>query len=270
MPGAGALDESPCRYGSSKLLCRGPRRALDRPYVAFLGGSETYGKFVQHPFAALVEDATGKPCVNLGSANAGLDAFVHDVELMRIATGADMKVVQVLSAQNLSNRFYRVHPRRNDRFLAASPVMASIYNEVDFTEFHFNKHLLCSLHLLSPNRFDVIRAELQQAWLSRMRLLLQSLGANTVLLWLRYQEDQHQDVHARLGPKPHLVNQSMLESLRSEVRAIVEIPVKPAYQAGELGEMLIGPMQVPAAKQMIGPGGHHDIATRLMGELDLT
>lgn len=27
-----------CRYGASRLLVRGPKRALDQPYVAFLGG----------------------------------------------------------------------------------------------------------------------------------------------------------------------------------------------------------------------------------------
>ena len=40
--GAGALDYLPCRYGTSKLLFRGPRRPLKEPYIAFLSGTETY------------------------------------------------------------------------------------------------------------------------------------------------------------------------------------------------------------------------------------
>lgn len=267
LPGAAALDEQPCRYGSSKLLCRGPQKPLDAPYVAFLGGSETYGKFVQHPFSALIEDALAKPCVNLGSVNAGLDAFVHDPEMLRIASGADLTVVQVLGAQNLSNRFYRVHPRRNDRFLEPSAMMSSIYGEVDFTEFHFNKHLLCTLHNLSEDRFGVIREELQEAWLGRMRLLLQALGPRTVLLWLRYRQDRQQEAQVRLGPKPHLVTRSMIDALRPSVQSVVEVPIKPARQSGELGDMIVGPMQMPAAGHMIGPGGHQEIASRLLAEL---
>ncbi len=36
-----------------------------------------------------------------------------------------------MGAQNLSNRFYAVHPRRNDRFLRASTLMKTIFREVD-------------------------------------------------------------------------------------------------------------------------------------------
>ena len=65
-PGAGALDYFPCRYGTSRLLFRGPRRMLDRPYVALLGGTETYGKYVPQPYPALIEAETGLRMVNLG------------------------------------------------------------------------------------------------------------------------------------------------------------------------------------------------------------
>lgn len=35
--GAG-LTYAPCRYGMSRILFRGPKRRLDTPYVAFVGG----------------------------------------------------------------------------------------------------------------------------------------------------------------------------------------------------------------------------------------
>ena len=41
--GPAPLDYLPCRYGTSKLMFRGPRRRLEAPYIAFLGGPETYG-----------------------------------------------------------------------------------------------------------------------------------------------------------------------------------------------------------------------------------
>ena len=44
-----------CRYGASRLLVRGPKRALDQPYVAFLGGAETFAKETARPFPAVLE-----------------------------------------------------------------------------------------------------------------------------------------------------------------------------------------------------------------------
>jgi hypothetical protein len=76
--GVGALDYLPCRYRRSKLLFRGPRRRLERDYVAFIGGTETYGKFIEHPFPDLIEQATGLACANFGFPNAGEDVFAYD------------------------------------------------------------------------------------------------------------------------------------------------------------------------------------------------
>lgn len=263
LPGAGAPEDVVCRYGTSKLMCRGPRKELDDPYIAFLGASETFGKFVKQPFVALTERGLQHDCVNLGCVNAGLDAFVQDPEVLRIAAGARLAVIQVMGAQNLSNRFYRVHPRRNDRFLVASPLLASIYREVDFTEFHFNKHLLGTLQKVSPDRFSVVRQELQQVWLGRMRLLLAALPRKPLMLWLRYSSGSP----SVLGEEPLLVDRAMLDSLRPDVQSIVELPVTATGETDELGLMQYGPMQAPAAAHMIGPRTHRQIADKLTQEI---
>ena len=103
-PGDGALDYFPCRYGMSKLLFRGPHRELDGPFCAVLGGTETYGKFVADPYPALVEQMTGLRMVNLGCINAGPDVFLNEPAVIEIAALARATVVQVLGAQNLTNR----------------------------------------------------------------------------------------------------------------------------------------------------------------------
>ena len=66
------------------------------------------------------------------------------------ANGRPLTVVQVMGANYLSNRFYSVHPRRNDRFLRASTVMQAIFNDVDFSDFTFTRHMLGALYELSP------------------------------------------------------------------------------------------------------------------------
>ena len=118
-PGDGALDYFPCRYGKSKLMFRGPRRRLEAPYVAVLGGTETYGKYTPRPYAELAEEYSGAKVVNLGAVNAGTDVYVSDQTVMEACAGASATVLQLGGAQNMSNRFYAVHPRRNDRFLRA-------------------------------------------------------------------------------------------------------------------------------------------------------
>jgi len=261
LSGAGALDYLPCRYGTSKLLFRGPRRRLNDPYLAFLGGTETYGKFVTQPFPAVVERETGRDCVNLGCLNAGLDSFVHDTEILRIASGAELTVLQVLGAQNLSNRFFRVHPRRNDRFLQASPLLSAIYRDVDFTEFSFNKHMLGHLHMLSPERFETVRDELRQAWAARMRLLLNAVSSGVVLLWV---QTEQAGAEAALGPDPALITREMIDALRDSVLEVVEVGIGKSGRAKDMVGMIYGQMDAPAAMQLPGPGAHELIAGRVV------
>ncbi|MEO0391289.1 MAG: DUF6473 family protein, partial [Pseudomonadota bacterium] len=223
------LDYFPCRYGASKVLFRGPRKSLSAPYVAFLGGSDTYGKFIEHPFPDLVERALGVPCVNLGCVNAGVDVFGQDPHIPDIAAQSRVTVVQVLNAQNMSNRLYTVHPRRNDRFLRPSSLLQTIYREVDFAEFSFNKHMLIRLHDISAERFETVLAELRQAWLSRMQLLLRRIGGRIVLLWL---SDRRPDAPADLlANDPWFIGRAQLDALRADVSDLVEVIPSAAAQA---------------------------------------
>ena len=260
LTGASALSDEPCRYGKSKLLVRGPRRDLNAPYLAFMGGTEVYGRFVARPFVSRLEETLGRPCVNLGSINAGLDSFVRDDDLKQVARGADLTVLQVLGAQNISNRLYRVHPRRNDRFLQASDALCSLYSEVDFTEFHFNKHLLTGLEACSTDRFGAVGAELEAAWVARMSLMIDDLDGRVVLLWLRYELDKGAEGSSPLGPEPPLVDSTMIDALRPRVQAVIELPVQTAAVANDVDGMVLGEMDLPAAGHMIGPMEHMRIA----------
>ncbi|WP_425046613.1 DUF6473 family protein [Primorskyibacter sp. S87] len=263
--GAVAPEQEYCAYGNSKLRFRGPKRSLTQPYVAFVGGTETYGKFVERPFVDLVETELGQVCINLGSVDSGLDTFVQEAELLRIAQGAELVVLQIPAAQNLSNRLYRVHPRRNDRFLAASPSLKAIYPEVDFTEFHFNKHMLGALRSVSDERFQAVREELRAAWVSRMRLLLRTIDNRTVLLWLKYQDDLNGT--GALGADPLLVQEGMLEELKFDACKLIRFSVRAAGESGDLSKMVFGPMQAPAASHIIGPATHAVVADTLVQEL---
>lgn len=258
------LNYNQCRYGQSKLLFRGPRRSLKKDYISFIGGSETYGKFVEKPFVELIEDAKGIPCANFSAVNAGVDAFVHDPSLMGLCSRSQATVIQVMGAQNMSNRFYTVHARRNDRFLKASTLLKSIYRDVDFTEFSFTRHMLKTLKAISPQRFAAIEMELRSAWLARMDLMLRQIDGRRILLWLREPQPEIFS-NADLGPEPLFLDAPLVGRLERMVDEIVEVDI--AAERGKLDGMLYSAMELPAAQEMIGPSAHVKIADRLLKAL---
>lgn len=264
--GESGLTYAPCRYGMSRILFRGPRRKLDGKYIAFIGGTDTYGKFIEHPYPMLIESELGRKCVNLGVVNAGVDVFANDPTVQAACSDADITVIQITGAQNLSNRFYKVHPRRNDRFLAASTVMKALFNDVDFADYSFTRHLLGAIYTRSPQRFEIMRAELQEAWLARMRSLLEHIGSRVVLLWLSEMPLTDDPWNARPNPfkaDPLFVTRSMVESLRPKVLDIVEAtPSAEAKKRGTEG-MIFPLLHREAADEMLGVAVHEEAAQRI-------
>lgn len=265
--GEGALDYLPCRYGKSKLLFRGPRRKLEGEYALFLGGTETYGKFIEQPFPALVERQLGLPCVNFGWLNAGVDVFLNDSTVVEAAQAARVTVIQVMGAQNMSNRFYAVHPRRNDRFLKASTLMKQVFRKVDFTEFHFTRHMLSTLSRLSPERYAMVVDELRAAWLARMEQLLAKVSGKTVLLWLADHSPDDARPEDGLGADPLFVDREMIERIRPLVTEVVEVSASPKALALGTDGMVFSQMEAPAASEMLGPLVHAEAAALLTDPL---
>jgi len=261
--GEGALDYFPCRYGTSKLLFRGPRRKLEGDYVAVIGGTETYGKFVEQPFPAIVEEGLGMPVVNFGYVNAGLDVFLQEPVVLDACAGSRVTVIQLIGAQNMSNRFYAVHPRRNDRFLRASTLMKTVFREVDFTEFHFTRHMLSQMKAQFPDKFAILENELKTAWVARMKTMLQKFEGPTVLLWLG---DHHPPGRApdSLGLDPLMVDEEMVAEIRPFATQLVRVnPTHGARIQGTAG-MRFAPLDEPAAAEMPGPAVHSEIADALL------
>lgn len=259
--GGASPDYLPCRYGNSRLVFRGPRRRLTGDYVAFFGSTETYGKFIERPFPDLTEEQLGLTCVNFGCVNAGIDAFVQDTEMMDAANNARATVVQVMGAQNMSNRLYTVHPRRNDRFVDASTMLKAIYREVDFTEFHFTRHMLTRLQHIGPDRFEMVRDELKQAWIARMNLLLQRVTSPIILMWFADHEPPLAD--DRSFDDPLFVDVEMIESLRPRVADVIAPKISAAALSQGTHGMMFDPLEVNAARELLGPAAHMEAADAL-------
>lgn len=243
-------------------MFRGPKRKAEGDYIAFLGGAETFGKFVARPFPRIVEEQTGQPALNLGMAHAGPDAYLADDTLLRIASGARAVVLQVPGAHNITNRFYAVHPRRNDRFLKASDLMKTVFGGVDFAEIAFTRHLLAHLRMTSPDRFAMLVDELRSAWAARMIQLVQKIDAPVILTWFAAQAPGQGDDD--LDRDPLLVTADMLEALRPHVADIVICtPGAEALAEGRNG-LIFEPTDAAAAARALPSAAHGDLAQKLV------
>lgn len=263
-PGDGALDYLPCRYGLSKLVFRGPHRAPAGAYCVALGGTETYGKFVAEPYPTLLDYELDMPVLNLGCVNAGPDAYLQDPAILEIASRARVAVVQVMGAQNLSNRYYGVHPRRNDRFLSASPLLRAMFREVDFTEFHFTRHMLQTLQAIDANRFDIVAEELRASWVRRMRQVLAGVNTHKVLVWMSDRAPPPPGSPTDLRHDPILVDAEMIAALKPHASAYVECVSSAAARAEGTRGMAFDPDEAQAARELPGPAVHRDVVRALL------
>lgn len=129
----------------------------------------------------------------------GVDLHLADPALAGRARWAVAFALVLPPLGNLSNAFYRVHPRRNDRFLTARAPLKALFPEVDFAAFAFTGHALGSLAAVCPERFTLVRRGLVEAWVPRMRLLLEILPPRGVLIDLPAPDWLRRPVTAREG-----------------------------------------------------------------------
>lgn len=114
----------------------------------------------------------------------GVDSRLNDSVLIDRAGLAHAFVMLLPPLGNQGNPLYSVHPRRNDRFLAARAMLKALFPEIDFTEFDFTGHMLGTLAATCPERFSETRRILRQSWIDKMASLLAELPERGVLLHL--------------------------------------------------------------------------------------
>jgi hypothetical protein len=262
----GILDYYPYRLGRSRLMFRGPRPRIDGAYATVLGGSDAYGKFVADPFPSLLEARLGIPVINFGCMHAGVSAFSDEDAVLAACAEAEVTVIQIMGAANMSNRLYSVHPRRNDRFLKASPALRGFYPQVDFTEYNFTRHLLSALESHDTAAFAAVREELREAWLGRMRLLIRRIGGRVVLLWMAHRRPEDGDALPS-GGDPLFVDREMIDALAGEVADTVEVVASPTAREEGLDHKIYAPIEALAAQEVPGPLFHAEVAETLARRL---
>ncbi|WP_216665536.1 DUF6473 family protein [Pseudoruegeria sp. HB172150] len=264
---ARALDYAPCQYGTSRLLFRGPQRKAAGDYITCIGNTETFGRFISEPYPELLERSLGTPCINLGCRDAGLDAFLANPSLIDIAAGSRVTVIQVMGAISMSNRFYTVDPRRNDYFIRAGRKLKDIYPEVDFREFERTEHMLTALARTCPKRLQLVRRELQTAWVARMRALVGQIPGPVVLLWMSDHAPYSRQDGGTICHEPLFVDRAMLNAVCETGAQLIEVVATQAEIDAGLPDMIYGQFEAEAACEMLGPVVHRRVARVLCDAL---
>ncbi len=261
--GGRTLDYFPCRYDGSNLIFRGPLRPLADRYVAILGGTETFGRFMEEPFSETLELLSGRQTVNLGCVNAGLDAFVADAGVLDICRGAEVTVIQLPGAATQSNAFYKVHPRRNDRFITARQDLLDLFPNVDFSEIHFVGHLLATLQSDSQSGFEKVLRELRAEWIRKMNTLLCGIGGRVILVWMADSKPEAAVCHCPDRRAPDHVNREMLAAVTPRGVDLLEVVATEEEIEAGLERMIFDIHEEPAASRLLGPVVHQEVARQL-------
>lgn len=272
-PGHRSLDYQACRYGGAKIAFRGPHKRLKGNYVTFLGGTETFGPFVAAPYPDLIELRTGLTCVNLACRKGGLDAYLSTPSLIDLCSMGAVTVIEATGAQNMSNRFYSVDPRRNNRFVRASKLMKSIFFDIDFSKVETTEQLLKTICRDAQDRLPLFRQEIQSAWVARMRTLIRAIDGPTILLWAAGHAPFSKSAGGTIAREPMFVDRAMLDAVTQDAEHIVEVVIAAGELTAGFESMLTAPHDIEAAAETLGPVAHRRIAAAiapvLMAMLDV-
>ncbi len=223
-PDRAFIDYQVYKWGQLDQIYRGPQPDLSRPYVACIGAAQTFGRYAKRPFPAILGDKLGMTVANLGTGGAGPGFFLRDPVALEAASGAEVCVVQVMSARSISNRLFKVKPKRNARIMAVSKALEDLFPHVDFDTFTYAHNMLNQISEADPEQFVEVEAELKKAWVARTRSLLQAITTRKVLFWFseRTPDDTTQHREGQMMLKyPQFITQAMIDAVRPDVDEVV-------------------------------------------------
>ncbi|MFM1873508.1 MAG: hypothetical protein RL398_2930 [Planctomycetota bacterium] len=160
---------------------RGPAPDLSRPYAAFIGGAQTFGRFVARPFAQAVADELGMQCLNLGIGGAG-PRFALQPPVLELLNGAAIVVVQFFSGRSASCTLFDNgrQGRNSGKYLPTGKHMS--YEQ-------FFKNLLARAE---PALVERIVRETREDYAHSMREVAAAIKAPKVALWISRRRPEYE------------------------------------------------------------------------------
>ncbi|MEO1549307.1 MAG: DUF6473 family protein [Pseudomonadota bacterium] len=252
------------RFGRSQTLFRGSAPDLSQPFVAVIGGAETYGPYVDLPYPALLDQELPLQVLNLGCQGGGPSFVLRDPILLEACNRAEAVVLSVSHAWAVTNRLFTVGHTQNTALHEVSEQLAVMFPDVDLDPFEHVRPMLHALAQSNPENFQVLQIELREAWLARMRDLVERIEAPVVLFAMG--DDQMEvggfDANIpRIGPE--LITPAMLSRLSTYVASVVIYPADKLDQCLDGSDRLAEGEDVKRAVLFPGETMHVAAAERL-------
>lgn len=195
---------------------RGPAVDTRRPYLAFVGAAQTFGRFASEPFPTLLGRRLDIPVVNLGVGGSGPRHFNAPGYLPHL-NGAEAVVIQALSGRSSSNSLFDNSASgglRGHTAFSKEPMRAE-----DF--------LARVAQAESHETLKRIVAETRDDYTGQFIDLIRKISVPRILLWFstrapNYREDYRRPPHSILGSFPHLVNNRMIAEIAALCDEYVE------------------------------------------------
>jgi LPS sulfotransferase NodH len=195
---------------------RGPAIDLDKPYLAFLGAAQTFGRFAHEPFPSILAERLGLGALNLGVGGAGPRHF-DKPRYLKLINRAEAVVVQVMSGRSASSSLF--DNSGGGRLTGSTPLADAPVRAEEF--------LKRAADTLSAKEFARVIEEMRADYVASFIALLQKIASPRILLWLSkrtpdYREDYANAPQGVLGDFPQLVNAAMVAEIAARCDAYVE------------------------------------------------
>ena len=249
------------RLGNLKQYFRGPKPDMSAPFITMLGGGETFGRFVQRPFAELVGDELPLGTVNLGLNGVGPTFYLRDTVLLDTCTRSKLCVMSVPHGYGVSNRLYSVLEHSNNQLKGVSETLLTLYPNINFQSFSSIQSMLQALYKENAANFKVVTIELRRAWVARMRELIETIAAPVILVWFsdkKPEEARFDGVFKGTGPQ--MVDRVMLDRLQGYPETYLEYVASKDCVNQDCSDRVFNEGELSVARQYPGGDMHRQLA----------
>lgn len=188
---------------------RGPRPDLESEnLICFLGAAQTFGRFVDRPFATQVGEFLERPVLNLGFSGAGPETYLKSNYLMSYVKRADTVVVQCMSGRSVTAGVFEAQGNGGVLKFADGPRAGEIHMATPAYRM-----------LREEQGEDAFRAQVaavQEKWVELYREMSGAIRGRKLLLWISARRPGRNVKldKSPLGIFPHLVTAEMVEEVR--------------------------------------------------------
>jgi MoaA/NifB/PqqE/SkfB family radical SAM enzyme len=239
-----------------------PGGKIPKDFVSCIGAAQTFGRFVEHPYPALLQQKIAElPVLNLGLPGAGPAAYLLSPSIIELVNNGNSAIIQIFSGRSASNRHFKSSGFSNGKRISDGADISALNA---FIEIYQNYTL---------DQIKDIVEETTVNWLADFKVLLEQIRVPKILLWFSVKAPpQTHNLESReslLGSFPHLVTQELLTDLTPYAQKYVEvitkrgIPQKIYSADGKEIELMICGKMTTKNTYYPSPEMHMDVADAL-------